>query len=649
LDDALFTIRTVHFASAAMLIGLMVFLLFVAEPAVWGVGSCPMAAPLNRRFRLVAWVALSLALITGAAWLVLLGMHIGGPFLTTASALGTIGALLTGTQFGAAWITRFALALSLALLLLRFDSAFGWRTRAESALAALLSAAFIAGLAWAGHGGAEAGTAGLIEAAGDAAHLIAAGGWVGGLVPFVMIMASALKAHDQTSTSIAVIITSRFSNLGIVTVATLLATGILNSWYLVGSVPHLLGTSYGQLLLTKVGLFVAMVALAAVNRLRLMPRLRGAPARAGDTLRALERNGAIEIVLGLVILAIVGVLGTIPPAIHTQPDWPLARRIDLSDFADATETFDLWVAVAASAFGVAAILGGVFVGRLRWPLLALGALALVWFAPRLFQLVTPAYPTSFYTSPTGYAAQSIAVGAEVYARQCASCHGPHGRGDGPAAKDLRPPPPDLTAAQVHGQPDGDLYWWITHGIGAMPPFTVNAGDNTPWNLIDFIHANADARRIVRPGYHAFVAPDFSMQCPDGSAPSLAELHGRVVHLVVAGPTTAGRLRELAAPPPIPGITTIMIATDPTLAKATNFCSTTDPDVATAFSVYRGLPVDRIDDTEFLVDAHGWLRAIWYPGLAPDWSQVQVLTDELNRIAQNPAPGSPSSGVHAHLQ
>jgi hypothetical protein len=31
----------------------------------------------------------------------------------------------------------------------------------------------------------------------------------------------------------------------------------------------------------------------------------------------------------------------------------------------------------------------------------------------------------------------------------------------------------------HSQPDGDLYWWITHGIGAMPPFTVNAGDNTP--------------------------------------------------------------------------------------------------------------------------------------------------------------------------
>ena len=517
MSDALFAVRTIHFASAAMLSGLMLFLLFVAEPAFRRAGACPIAARLNQRFRLLAWIALALALVSGAAWLVLLARRIGGA--------DAIAKLLTATQFGDAWLARLALALALALLLLRFDPAVGWRTRAQSAFAVLLSAAFIAGLAWSGHGGAEAGTAGLIEALGDAAHLIAAGAWVGGLVPFVMMMASALNARDQTSASIAVDVTSRFSNVGIVTVATLIATGIVNSWYLVGSVPHLIGTSYGQLLLVKVCLFAAMVALAAVNRLRLMPRLRSPSSRAGDVMQALERNGAIEIVLGLVVFAIVGVLGTMPPGIHTQPTWPLPRRLDLTAFAGVTEAVDLWVALAASAIGVAAILAGVWIGRLRWPLLALGALALLWFGPRLTQLVAPAYPTSFYASPTGYAAQSIAVGADLYTQHCSACHGPHGRGDGPAAKDLRPPPSDLTASQVHAQPDGDLYWWITHGIGAMPPLEVDAGDNTPWNLIDLIHANADARRIVRPGYHAFLVPDFSLQCRDGSIPSLAELRG----------------------------------------------------------------------------------------------------------------------------
>jgi mono/diheme cytochrome c family protein len=400
------------------------------------------------------------------------------------------------------------------------------------------------------------------------------------------------------------------------------------------------------LLLLKVGLFVAMVALAAVNRLRLRPRLNDLPRRA-TALRALTRNGEIEIALGLVILAIVGALGTMPPAVHSQPTWPLPLRLDLAPFADATLAPDLWIAVAASTIGLAAIVAGALIRRLRWALLALSALALLWFGPHLSQLVTPAHPTSFYASPTGFAAQSIAVGAEVYARQCATCHGPHGRGDGPAAKDLRPPPPDLTASAVHGQPDGDLYWWITHGVGAMPPFDRDVGDNTPWNLIDFIHANADARRIVRPAYHAFLAPDFSLQCPDGASPSLAELRGRVVHLVVAGAENAGHLRELAAMPADPGIQTVVIATDPALADAANFCSTIDPDVTRVFSVYRGAPADQIDGTEFLIDANGWLRAIWYPGVSPDWSQPQVLMNELSEIRQNPAPGTPGSGAHAH--
>jgi putative copper export protein/mono/diheme cytochrome c family protein len=638
LADPLLLIRVIHFASAALLSGVMLFLPFVAEPALRGTGPCAIAAPLYRQCSVLAWSALGLALASGAAWLVLLGLRIGG-----ADAILT---LLTATQFGDAWLVRSALLLLLAVLLLRFDVAAGWPTRAESALAALLASGFAAGLAWAGHGGAEAGTAGLIAALGDAAHLVAAGGWLGGLVPFVMIMAGAHKARDQNSPAFAVDVTARFSNLGIVAVAVLLVTGLLNSWYLVGSVPRLLGTSYGQLLLLKVGLFAAMVALAAVNRLRLRPRLNDPPRRAA-TLQALTRNGAIEIALGLVILAIVGALGTMPPAVHSQPTWPLPLRLDLAPFADATQAPDLWIALAACAAGLAAVVAGLLGGHLRWLLLGLGAVAFLWFGPGLSQLVTPAHPTSFYTSPTGFAAQSIAVGAEVFAHQCAACHGPHGRGDGPAAKDLQQPPPDLTASQVHGQPDGDLYWWITHGIGVMPPFDTDVGDNTPWNLIDFIHANADARRIVRPAYHAFLAPDFSLQCPDRASPSLAELRGRVVHLVIAGAANAGRLRELAAMPADPGIQTVVIATDPALPDTANFCSTIDPDVAKTFSVYRGAPAGQIDGTEFLIDAHGWLRAIWYPGVLPDWSQPQVLIKELSEIRQNPAPGTPGSGAHAH--
>ena len=112
--------------------------------------------------------------------------------------------------------------------------------------------------------------------------------------------------------------TRRFSTLGIVSVATLLATGIVNAWILVGSFHALLVTEYGQLLMLKLGVFAVMLVFAAVNRFWLTPRLAVAAGEGPqlDALRQLTRNSTIEIALGLAIFAIVGMLGTLHPAIH---------------------------------------------------------------------------------------------------------------------------------------------------------------------------------------------------------------------------------------------------------------------------------------------------------------------------------------------
>ena len=86
----------------------------------------------------------------------------------------------------------------------------------------------------------------------------------------------------------------RFSTLGVVAVSTLAATGIVNTWVLAGSIPALLGTDYGQLLLVKIALFLVMVATAAVNRLVLTPRLmqKSDPAAAAPPLRPQGRISA---------------------------------------------------------------------------------------------------------------------------------------------------------------------------------------------------------------------------------------------------------------------------------------------------------------------------------------------------------------------
>ncbi len=142
-----------------------------------------------------------------------------------------------------------------------------------------------------------------VHVASDAAHLLAAGAWIGGLVPLGSILLGYSMGDSEPSVDVDRILL-RFSSMGYVAVATLIASGLINSWLLVGSVSNLLTTLYGQILLVKLGLFGAMLALAAANRFWLVPRMIETRAGAsGDQF------------LGLMVLLAVSVLGTMRPAV----------------------------------------------------------------------------------------------------------------------------------------------------------------------------------------------------------------------------------------------------------------------------------------------------------------------------------------------
>jgi mono/diheme cytochrome c family protein len=69
---------------------------------------------------------------------------------------------------------------------------------------------------------------------------------------------------------------------------------------------------------------------------------------------------------------------------------------------------------------------------------------------------------------------------------CVSCHGASGKGDGPAAAALPPPKPaDWTSAKVQSQPDGELFWKISNGRGAMPPWK-HLPEKERWELVNYI-------------------------------------------------------------------------------------------------------------------------------------------------------------------
>jgi putative copper resistance protein D len=181
-----------------------------------------------------------------------------------------------------------------------------------------LAVVFLGSLAWSGHASGTPGIAGDVHITADVLHLVAAGTWIGGLVPFALLFAAARRAASPAVASIAREAALRFSTLGVIAVGIILATGSVNTYMLAGSVPALLETDYGHLLLVKFGLFLTMVGIAALNRLRLTPRLSSARTVV-DAQRQLQRNSLIEAVMGLLILVIVGALGTLPPGLHALP------------------------------------------------------------------------------------------------------------------------------------------------------------------------------------------------------------------------------------------------------------------------------------------------------------------------------------------
>jgi mono/diheme cytochrome c family protein len=69
---------------------------------------------------------------------------------------------------------------------------------------------------------------------------------------------------------------------------------------------------------------------------------------------------------------------------------------------------------------------------------------------------------------------------------CVTCHGPNGKGDGPAAAALPPPKPaDWTSAKVAGESDGEIFWKISNGRGAMPPWK-HLPEKDRWEIVNYI-------------------------------------------------------------------------------------------------------------------------------------------------------------------
>jgi putative copper resistance protein D len=331
LFDPLIWARLVHFAATIAVTGAIFFLGIVAEPAFREAKTeGRMLADTRRRLAAISWIGLAVAIISGAAWLVLEAAQMADVPLAAALSEGTAWTVLSDTDFGAAWTARLVVAGLLAASLPWFASSRPNLPGGKLAVGIALAAALVGTLAWAGHAAAGTGIQGSVHLAADILHLIAAAAWVGALVPLALLLGAALADPHQANLSVARAAVRRFSTLGIASVATLTASGLINTWVLAGSIPALVDTDYGRLLMAKILLFLVMLSLAGVNRMWLTPRLERSPNTEVTTsvLRRIGGNTLVEAGVGAVIIVIISVLGTLPPGLQIEAaNW---RRADCS-------------------------------------------------------------------------------------------------------------------------------------------------------------------------------------------------------------------------------------------------------------------------------------------------------------------------------
>lgn len=330
-------VRFLDYAAIALAIGLLAFLAFVWRPALAAVagGDATWRAASEvyvRRVRTIMVAALGAGLVSGAPGIVLQGATAAGVSFWAALDRTIVGEVLD-TRFGTVWGARLVAwaALGVALFALRRTvsvpalrpaqlGATGLAllapARAWRVALVLIPLAFLAvSPALAGHASTQSPQLLLVPT--DVIHVVAMSVWLAGLalIVFALPVATGRLESDDRSRLLAATLT-RFSPIALAAVAALLTSGLVQSFVHVRSLDNVVGTAFGRAALIKLCLLLALIGLGAINRRRVIPRLRqiaaggGPPAAAG---RLLRRTVRAEVALIVVVLGVTAALVSYAP------------------------------------------------------------------------------------------------------------------------------------------------------------------------------------------------------------------------------------------------------------------------------------------------------------------------------------------------
>ena len=204
----------------------------------------------------------------------LFGTEAGRPLVAVGCAVIAVGLVLAVCEL---WPSRWTLtAVGLMAAVALFLHAYGGHADSPSSLRALNL--FVQWL-----------------------HLMAVGVWVGGLVWLLLGLRG--QQHDERARAV-----RRFSWLAGYAIAVVAVTGVQRAVSEVGALHALVSTRFGVALLVKVGLFLVLAALGALNRYRSLPVL------VGGNQRRFRWNSRAELLVAVGILGLTGYLSGLAPA-----------------------------------------------------------------------------------------------------------------------------------------------------------------------------------------------------------------------------------------------------------------------------------------------------------------------------------------------
>jgi high-affinity iron transporter len=152
------------------------------------------------------------------------------------------------------------------------------------------------------------------------------------------------------------------------------------------------------------------------------------------------------------------------------------------------------------------------------------------------------------TAPLG-SGPSMARGAAVYQANCASCHGPMGRGDGPAGRGLTPRPANLADPGVMGAKSRvDLYRQLLLGVAgtAMPAFERILPDSDRWAVASYVMTlqyGGSTEAVVFAAVRRQLDSAVALQSPQAALDAYITFEGVEGAVRARQPGLAGRLEN----------------------------------------------------------------------------------------------------------